>query len=179
MTDTPAAPNRSTGPTALVVMGVSGCGKTTVAEDLTERLGWRSAEADDFHPPANIEKMESGHPLDDVDRAPWLAAIRDWLREQAAAGQDVVITCSALKRTYRDELRGAGPHVVFLHLAGDRALLAERMGERSGHFMPTSLLDSQLTTLEPLGADEAGMEVSIDQTPEEIVEQAVRGLHLS
>ncbi len=173
MTDTPAPPS------AVVVMGVSGSGKTTVAEDLAERLGWRCAEADDFHPPANIEKMESGHALDDADRAPWLAAIRDWLRDQAAAGQHVVITCSALKRAYREELRGGGPHVVFLHLTGPRALLAERMGGRSGHFMPTSLLDSQLATLEPLDADEAGIAVSIDHAPEEIVEQAVRRLHLS
>lgn len=173
MTDTPAPP------TAVVVMGVSGCGKTTVAEDLIERLGWRFAEGDDFHPRANVEKMESGHALDDADRAPWLAAMRDWLREQVAAGQDVVITCSALKRTYRDELRGSGPRVLFLHLTGDRELLVERMSGRSGHFMPPSLLDSQLATLEPLDDDEAGLAVSIDQAPEEIVELAVRGLHLS
>lgn len=163
-------------PTAVVVMGVSGCGKTTVARALAERLGWVFAEADDFHPAANIAKMEAGQPLDDDDRAPWLAAIRDWLRERTAAGQDAVLTCSALKRAYRDELRGGGPRVVFLHLDGDRETLARRMAGRSGHFMPGSLLGSQLADLQPLGQDEAGLRVSIGDDPQEIVEEAVRYL---
>ena len=166
-------------PVAVVVMGVSGCGKTTVARALADRLGWTFAEADDFHPASNIEKMEAGHPLDDQDRAPWLAAIRDWLRERAAAAQDVVITCSALKHSYRDVLRGGGPGVVFLHLDGDRETLARRMAGRSGHFMPGSLLDSQLADLEPLGDDEAGVTVSIEDDPREIVEEAVRDLALA
>ena len=166
-------------PVAVVVMGVSGCGKTTVARALADALGWTFAEADDFHPAANIEKMEAGHPLDDDDRAPWLAAIRDWMRERADAGQDAVITCSALKRAYRDVLRDGGPRVVFLHLDGDRETLAARMAGRSGHFMPGSLLDSQLADLEPLGDDEAGATVSIEDDPREIVEEAVRDLDLA
>lgn len=160
-------------------MGVSGCGKTTVALALAEQLGWVFAEADDFHPAANIAKMESGHPLDDDDRAPWLAAIRDWLAERTAAGQDAVLTCSALKRAYRDVLRDGGPHVVLLHLVGDPETLAQRMGGRSGHFMPGSLLHSQLATLEPLEVDEAGVEVSILLDPAAIVDEAVRVLHLA
>lgn len=165
-------------PTAVVVMGVSGCGKTTVALALADRLGWVFAEADDFHPAANIAKMESGHPLDDDDRAPWLASIRDWLRERTTAGQDAVLTCSALKRAYRDVLRDGGPDVVFLHLVGDPETLAQRMGSRSGHFMPGSLLRSQLATLEPLGGGETGAEVSILLDPDAIVDEAVRALHL-
>ena len=165
-------------PVAVVVMGVSGCGKTTVARALADRLGWTFAEADDFHPPANIAKMEAGHPLDDDDRAPWLAAIRDWLRERADDDQDVVVTCSALKRAYRETLRGGGPRVVFVHLDGDRETLEARMAGRSGHFMPGSLLDSQLATLEPLGDDEAGATVSIEDDPQRIVEEAVTDLRL-
>ncbi len=166
-------------PTAVVVMGVSGSGKTTVAHGLVDRLGWRFVEGDDLHPPANVAKMESGQPLDDDDRAPWLEAVRDWMHEESAAGHDAVVTCSALKRAYRDVLRSSGARVTFLHLTAGREVLTERMGARSGHFMPTSLLDSQLATLEPLGDDEAGAQVSIEQTPEEIVDDAVRALGLS
>lgn len=165
-------------PTAVVVMGVAGSGKTTVARALADALGWVFAEADDFHPASNIEKMEAGHPLDDDDRAPWLTAMRDWLRERAAAGQDAVITCSALKRSYRDVLRGGGPRVLFLHLHGEHETLARRMAGRSGHFMPGSLLDSQLADLQPLEDDEVGLTVSIREDPHEIVAEAVRDLHL-
>ncbi|GAB2937415.1 gluconokinase [Rhodococcus aerolatus] len=159
-----------------MVMGVSGSGKTTVAEALAERLGVVAAEADEFHPEANIEKMRAGHPLDDDDRAPWLAAIADWLAEQVDAGRAAVITCSALKRRYRDTLRGAGPEVVFLHLAGPEEVVAERMGGRRGHFMPTALLDSQYADLEPLGDDEGGLTADVTRPVADIVDDAVRAL---
>lgn len=166
-------------PTAVVVMGVSGSGKTTVAEQLAERLGWRFAEADEFHPQANIAKMTAGTPLTDEDRRPWLEAVRDWLADRAGAGEGAVVTCSALRRSYRDLLRTGGERVLFLHLTGPREVLAARMGSRKGHFMPGSLLDSQLATLEPLGDDEPGLEASILDTPEQIVEHAVKALHLA
>ena len=166
------------GPTAVVVMGVSGSGKTTVAERLAERLGWVFAEADEFHSAANLAKMTAGIPLTDEDRAPWLAAIRDWLTATAAQGRSAVVTCSALRRSYRELLRGAGARVLFLHLTGPREVLAQRMGSRTGHFMPSSLLDSQLATLQALGPDEPGAEVSIELEPEQVLEQAVRRLHL-
>ncbi len=152
--------------TVIVVMGVSGSGKTTVGTALAERLGVDYAEADTFHPQANIEKMSSGHPLNDEDRQPWLEAIAEWIREHQDSGG--VVTSSALKYRYRDILRGGGK-VWFLHLHGDRALLADRMATRSGHFMPVSLLDSQLADLEALQPDEFGFVADIAKTPEEIV----------
>ena len=168
------------GRTAIVVMGVAGCGKTTVSGALAERLGWPVADADDFHPPANVAKMRAGTPLTDEDRRPWLATIRAWLE---AADGNVVVTCSALRRAYRDVLRGppdqgAEPRVRFVHLHGSRELLAARMGARQGHFMPLTLLDSQLATLEPLQPNEDGVVVDIDASPEQIVEAALRGLGL-
>lgn len=144
-------------PPLVVVMGVSGCGKTTAGARLAERLGVAYGEADDFHPQRNIDKMSSGQPLDDADRAPWLAAIGAWLHQQGDRG--AVATCSALKRAYRDVLRTAAPATVFLHLAGSRAVIEARMQGRSDHFMPTSLLDSQFATLEPLEPDEPGLTV--------------------
>ncbi|QWF79112.1 gluconokinase [Amycolatopsis sp. CA-230715] len=154
----------------IVVMGVSGSGKTTVGTELAERLGVDYAEADTFHPRANIDKMSSGVPLTDEDRWPWLHAIADWIREHQETGG--VVTSSALKRSYRDVLRTGGA-VAFLHLDGPRELLAERMKTRSGHFMPVSLLDSQLGTLEPLGACENGLVADIRDSPEEIVKTAL------
>ncbi|MCQ2000195.1 gluconokinase [Arthrobacter zhaoxinii] len=154
----------------LVIMGVAGSGKTTVANLLSKRLGWIAAEADEFHPAANIAKMSAGVPLDDDDRWPWLHAIRDWMGIQEANGRSTIVTCSALKRTYRSVLAQAPGAVTFVHLDGDRELLAERMKTRSGHFMPPSLLPSQLSTLEPLSADEAGLKIEITNTPAEIVD---------
>ncbi|MFC8598927.1 gluconokinase [Isoptericola sp. NPDC057191] len=162
--------------THLVVMGVAGSGKTTVAALLAKRLDLALAEADDFHPPANVAKMHAGHPLTDEDRAPWLLAIRDWLDEQTAAGRHAVVTCSALKRAYRDVLRTARGPVRFVHLDGSRELLEERISARQGHFMPPSLLDSQLDTLEPLDPDEDGFTVGIEDEPEEIADQVVERL---
>ncbi|MGN7705077.1 gluconokinase [Cellulosimicrobium sp. 22601] len=163
-----AAPEHA--PQHLVVMGVAGSGKTTVATLLAQRLGTEYAEADRFHPQANIEKMSAGTPLTDEDRWPWLEAIRDWLSAEADAGRSGVVTCSALKRSYRDLLRTARGRVCFVHLDGSPELLAERMEHRSGHFMPTSLLPSQLATLEPLGDDEPGFTVDVTRTPEQIAD---------
>lgn len=159
--------------THIVVMGVAGSGKTTVARLLAERIGVEYAEADQFHSEANIAKMTAGTPLTDEDRAPWLAAIRDWLSEEADAGRTAVVTCSALKRSYRDVLRAARGRVRFLHLHGSPELLSERMTGRSGHFMPTSLLPSQLATLEPLSDDEDGLTADVAAPPEEIVDDVV------
>lgn len=158
----------------VVVMGVAGTGKTTVGHLLATRLGVPYAEGDDFHPRANIEKMSAGTPLTDEDRAPWLDAIGAWARERSGAGG--VVSCSALRRAYRDRLRAAAPGLVFVQLTGDRELVEERMSHRRGHFMPTALLDSQFATLEPLQPDEAGVRVDISVGPEEIVERALAAL---
>jgi gluconokinase len=154
----------------LVVMGVSGSGKSTVGAALAQRLRVPFADADDFHPQANIEKMSAGHPLDDEDRRPWLDAVGEWL---AAHPDGAVMSCSALRRDYRDRLRGHAPRLAFVHLAGTREVIAARMAGRPGHFMPTSLLDSQFSTLEPLGDDEAGVTVDIDQSVDAVVQQYV------
>jgi gluconokinase len=153
----------------VVVMGVTGSGKTTVGRDLADRLEVEYGEADDFHPKANVDKMAAGEPLDDDDRAPWLAAIGSWLAERGDRG--AVVSCSALKRSYRDTLREAAPAAVFLHVHGSRDLLEDRLGDRKGHFMPASLLTSQLDTLEPLQQDEVGTTVDVRLEPEEIVER--------
>lgn len=155
----------------LMVMGVSGSGKTTIGEGLAGRLGWPYRDADDFHPPANKAKMAAGTPLTDEDRWPWLDAIRAWIDEHRRAGTHGVVTCSALKRVYRDRLVGDRSDVRIVYLQGSRALLAERMGSRHGHFMPASLLESQLATLEPPGPDEHPITVSIADTPEAMIDQ--------
>ena len=156
--------------TVIVVMGVSGSGKTTIGTALARALAVEYAEADTFHPKANIDKMTAGTPLTDDDRAPWLEAIACWIRDHQAVGG--VVTSSALKRRYRDVLRGGGD-VWFAHLNGPRAVLAERMKSRTGHFMPVSLLDSQLADLEALQPDEPGAVFDITGTPEEITEAAL------
>ncbi|MEN2421435.1 gluconokinase [Streptomyces rimosus] len=161
-------------PHVIVVMGVAGTGKTTIGPLVAADLDVPYAEGDDFHPPANIAKMSAGTPLDDADRWPWLDAIGAWAHGRA--GQGGVVSSSALKRAYRDRLRAAAPGVVFLHLTGDRSLIESRMAERKGHFMPTALLDSQFATLEPLGADEAGVSVDVSGTPREIADRAVAAL---
>lgn len=158
----------------LVVMGVSGSGKTTVARMIAARRGWSSAEGDDFHPQANVDKMAAGHPLGDADRWPWLERVAAWIDGRIAVGGDGVVACSALQRAYRDVLRR--PEVVFVHLTGGRAVLAERLRARHGHFMPAALLDSQLAALESLGPDEAGVTVDATRTPSEIVDEVLRVL---
>ena len=156
----------------LVVMGVSGSGKSTVGAALAQRLRVPYADADDFHPPENVAKMTAGEPLDDDDRAPWLEAIGAWLAERDAG----VITCSALKRGYRDLLRRHRSDVGFVHLHGDREVIARRQATRPGHFMPASLLDSQFATLEPLEDDERGFVVDVGRSVDEIVEATVEAL---
>jgi gluconokinase len=153
----------------IAVMGVSGSGKSTVAALLAARLGCELAEADDFHPASNVAKMSAGLPLDDADRLPWLRDIAAWLGERARANRPAVVACSALRRRYRDVLRGASPRLLFVHLTGTGAVIASRMRARPGHFMPPSLLESQLATLEPLEADEQGLILDVGRSPEELV----------
>lgn len=161
----------------VVVMGVAGAGKSTIGALVAAKLGIPYAEADDFHPPANIAKMSAGSALDDADRRPWLDAIGAWAR--AHAGQGGVVSCSALRRRYRDRLRGSAPGLFFLHLSGDFELIAERMARREGHFMPLSLLRSQFATLEPLQDDEYGAVIDIGGTPEQIAGRALSALPLT
>lgn len=155
----------------IVVMGVSGSGKTTVGTRLADALGVAYTEGDDFHPPANIAKMAAGTPLDDADRAPWLDALAAALAERSDRG--AVVTCSALKRVYRDRLRATVPEAFFLHLDVPREELERRITNRRGHFLPPSLLDSQLATLEPLDPDEKGVTVDATRTPQELVRAVV------
>jgi gluconokinase len=152
----------------VVVMGVSGSGKSTVGAALAQRLRVPFADADDFHPPANIAKMTSGQPLNDEDRYPWLEAIGTWLRERCRDGG--VMSCSALKHTYRDQLRRHCPGTIFLHLSGLPEVIAKRQASRPGHFMPASLLASQFATLEPLRPDERGVVIDVDQNIDAIIE---------
>lgn len=159
--------------TTLVIMGVSGSGKTTIAVELARQLGWEYAEGDQFHPPANVEKMRGGRPLTDDDRWPWLRKIADWIGDHEDLGKDIVITCSALRRVYRDLLRGGHPSVLFVHVDVSREVLEDRLGHREGHYMPASLLNSQLATLEPLGPDEPGKAVPGDVQPGVVVASVV------
>ncbi|MGW1066071.1 gluconokinase [Streptomyces aureus] len=161
-------------PHVVVVMGVAGTGKTTIGPLLGARLGVPYAEGDDFHPPANIAKMSAGTPLTDEDRWPWLDSIGHWAHDRAGLGG--VVSSSALKRAYRDRLRAAAPGIVFVHLTGSRELIEDRMAHRTGHFMPTALLDSQFATLQPLAADEAGVEVDVSGGPGDIADRAVTAL---
>jgi len=164
---------------ALVVMGVSGSGKTTVAAMLAGRLKVHFLEGDDLHPPANVEKMRGGTPLTDDDRWPWLRAIGAWLDEQIEAGTPSVVTCSALRRAYRDLLREGRPEVSFLHLGAGEDLVADRMSHRVDHYMPVSLLHSQYDTLEPLQPDEPGVSIPVDGTASEVLRRALAALGLS
>jgi gluconokinase len=160
-------------------MGVSGSGKTTLATAIAARLGWDFQEGDELHPPANVAKMSRGEPLDDDDRWPWLAAIGAWMDEEVARGASAVVTCSALRRAYRDVLREGRPEVRFCHVTADPELIRARVEERRGHYMPASLLPSQLDTLEPLAADEPGVSVSAEGPAEQVLATALErlGLH--
>ena len=155
-------------------MGVTGSGKSTVMAALAERLGWRAAEGDEFHSPANVAKMASGVALTDEDRRPWLAALGAWIGERESAnggaGENALVSCSALKRSYRDLLRDGHPSVRFVDLDTDPAILAARLERRQGHYMPPSMLAGQLATLEPLAPDEPGVVVSTDGSVDSIVE---------
>ncbi|MGH3725233.1 MAG: gluconokinase [Mycobacterium sp.] len=163
-----------TSPPVVVVMGVAGVGKTTVARLVAQRLGVPYAEADDFHPEANIAKMSAGVPLDDADRWPWLQQIAEWMSDRVRERTGGVVTCSALKRAYRDALRVGDTDAFFLHLSGNRGLIGDRLSHRAGHFMPTSLLDSQFEILEPLQSDEQGAVLNVGQSPDQLADEAVR-----
>ena len=156
----------------VVVMGVAGCGKSTVAEAIHERLDYAYAEGDDFHPQANIDKMSAGIPLTDEDRWPWLQVINKWMVAREALGENTVVSSSALKRSYREALSENVP-TVFIHLSGTQELIQQRLNERKGHFMPPALLPSQFAILEPLSPDENGVEVSIEGSVDAMVERAL------
>jgi gluconokinase len=160
-------------PLQVVVMGVSATGKSTVAEGIAAALGWELVEGDDLHPEANVAKMASGQPLTDEDRAPWVDRVNAAAREHAAAGRSCVLTCSALKRAYRDRLSDGVEEMFFVHLAADFAVLEPRMAQRERHFMPTGLLRSQFDTLEPLGADEDGEVVDVAGSRDEVLGRAL------
>ncbi|HEV7649229.1 MAG TPA: gluconokinase [Actinophytocola sp.] len=157
----------------VVVMGVTGSGKTTVAAALARRLGLPFADADGFHSAANVAKMAAGVPLDDEDRGPWLRAIGEWLATQDGGG---VVSCSALKRAYRDSLRERAPDAFFVHLHGDRETVRRRVAGRPGHFMPASLVDSQFAALEPLAADERGVVLDLSASVDDLVAAAARSI---
>lgn len=163
----------------VVVMGVSGCGKTTIALGIAQATGLLFEEADDFHSRANVEKMRAGIPLDDEDRWPWLHDLASWMRERASEGISTVIACSALKRAYRDVLSEGPPSVDFVHLDGPVEVIRARLSTREGHYMPASLLDSQVATLEPLQPDERGVVLDLSLPAEELVAQSVARLHLA
>jgi gluconokinase len=159
-------------------MGVSGSGKTTLARGIAERLHWDFLEGDELHPKANVDKMAAGIPLTDDDRRPWREAIGRWIDDRTDAAVSATVTCSALRRAYRDLLLDGRPTVRFCHVRADPDLAAERMERRRGHYMPSSLLPSQLATLEPLGPDEPGVAVSGEGDPDEVVREALKLLDL-
>ncbi|MEB0140206.1 gluconokinase [Undibacterium sp. CCC2.1] len=158
-------------------MGVCACGKSEIGARLAHQLGWRFSEGDSFHPPANVARMAAGIPLSDHDRSGWLLSLQAEIRAAEQSGEGLVLSCSALKRRYRDVLRQGDAQLRFIHLDGSAALLAARLQARPGHFMPLSLLDSQLQALEPLGADEAGLTVSIAATPDSITRRILAAIN--
>ena len=166
-------------PVVLVFMGVSGCGKTTVAAILAGRLGWPFEEGDALHPQSNIDKMKAGHPLTDDDRWPWLEKVAEWVEERLDAGKNGLITCSALKRSYRDIVNRRGSGVVFVFLSGSRETIAARLAVRHGHFMPPSLLESQFADLEEPTSEEPEIRVDIGPAPGVIAQDIVDDLGLS
>ena len=163
------AGSRSSAPQHCVVMGVAASGKTTIATRLAEHLEYAFADADDFHPAANVAKMARGEALTDADRAPWLRTLAAWIATQHEARRSTVLACSALKRLYRDTLRTGAPLVCFIHLTAPREALRERIKGRIGHFVPPELLDSQLATLEPLQSDEPGITLDATALPDAII----------
>ncbi|PWR06507.1 gluconate kinase [Micromonospora acroterricola] len=165
-------------PRHVVVMGVSGAGKTTVARGISALTGLTFAEADEFHSEANVARMRSGVPLDDDARWPWLRALADWMTTRDAEGVSTVLACSALKRSYREVLRQGPPGVDFVHLDGTAEVIRERMSQRAGHYMPASLLDSQLAILERFQPDEPGLVLDVSLPPDELVSAAVERLGL-
>ena len=165
-------------PLVLVLMGVSGCGKSTVAALLAGELGWPFEEGDSLHPQANIDKMAAGHPLDDEDRWPWLEKVAEWVEECLDSGRSGIITCSSLKRSYRDLIDRRGHGVEFVYLAGSKELIAARLAARQGHFMPPGLLDSQFATLEEPTPDEPSIRVEVGPPAPEIADQIRKILHL-
>ena len=165
-------------PEVIIVMGVSGSGKSTVAKGISAVMGWEFAEGDDFHSEANVAKMRSGQALTDEDRWPWLESIGSWISAKEAAGESAVVTCSALRRAYRDLLRRGRPHVRFLHVIAPAEVIRDRMEHRAGHYMPASLLPSQIATLEPLAADESGTSVTNEGTPAQVLDRALAALGL-
>jgi len=166
----------TTPPIVLVVMGVSGTGKSTVAALLAGRLGWDLEEGDDLHPASNVAKMASGQPLTDDDRWPWLDKIAAWIQLHSGSGTPGIITCSALRRAYRDRLREPG--VAFIHLSGSAEDISGRLSARLDHFMPVSLLESQLNTLEPLAPDENGIVIQLGRRPKDEAEEIMKRLEL-
>jgi carbohydrate kinase (thermoresistant glucokinase family) len=171
-------PAASMPPGVLLIMGVSGSGKTTIAALLSALLRWELADADAFHPAANVQKMCSGIPLTDEDRWPWIQAIAAWIDDTRRAGRHGIVACSALKRSYRDMLIGTRHDVRLVYLKGDAALIGQRAARRCGHFMPVALLPSQFDTLEEPGADEDPIVVSIDDDPEAIAARILAELHI-
>jgi carbohydrate kinase (thermoresistant glucokinase family) len=171
----PTAPQT---PLVIVLMGVSGSGKSTTGAALSRKLGWPFRDADSFHPPANVAKMSRGTPLTDEDRGPWLDAIAQWIDERCEAGDHGIVSCSALKRAYRDRIVGARSGVRLVYLEGDRQLIAQRLRGRKDHFMPASLLESQFAALEEPGPDERPLIVSIALSPRRVVDAIVERLGL-
>lgn len=160
-------------PLVLIVMGVSGCGKSTAADAVADRLGWQRLEGDDLHPQSNIDKMSKGIPLTDDDRKPWLDRIATHIRALTQKNKTCVITCSSLKKSYRTILSGESQEVCFLYLKGTKEQIAPRLGARKGHFMPTTLLDSQFAVLEEPGQDENMMELDVEASPDDLAKAVV------
>ncbi|NUO59819.1 MAG: gluconokinase [Hamadaea sp.] len=174
MDSAPANPARH-----VVVMGVSGCGKSTVARLIAERTGFLFADADDYHSEENVDRMRRGVPLNDSDRIPWLNRLAWWLAHQDRLGVSTVLACSALRRSYRDILRSGAPDLAFVHLDGPMQVIQLRLAHRAGHYMPASLLESQYAALEPLQADEHGLVLDLSQTPDQLAGEAIDQLGLT
>ena len=166
-------------PLVLVLMGVSGCGKSTTGARLSKLLGWPFRDADSFHPPANIDKMSKGAPLTDADRVPWLAAIAEWIDARMAAGESGIVSCSALKRAYRDVIVGQRERVRLVYLRGDKALIGDRMSRRKNHFMPAALLQSQFDALEEPRPDERPIVVSVAMPPRRVAQRILEDAGLA